>query len=577
MDSSSDINALTKQALKLDCSEITDINDPVLTNEFTILARVFSDKYINMGALKSTLIKAWSPKKRVVANSIQPNWMAFIFESKEDVDKVLNFSWTFRDLQVIIQEWPDDKAFHEINMNITTFWIQAFGIPVRFTNLQTAQQIGNCVGKFTKADLNISSQKWKKSLRIQVQIDILKPLTSTVLLDCLGRPKFLIEIRYERLSDFCYQCGFLGHKIQSCNANGKVNLEISTCSFGPWLKAENQHISNPAFKNIIPPQVSSYPQPDNQTSSHHLQEPGINELPEINHTICTGLLNTLPMEENSSSFQKSLPELNSDVSNANWPKAMPIPAKKLISVPTIIHSDISHTISEIKSLTLIEPSPHSDNSSLNHSKEDSQSKKPTSLSLESMPGVDQLLGMGPKIPFGLKAPCWEILMGQKNNKRGLDLPSDCTKYNSIPFSSNPQTAPNSQPFNLISDQGNLISDFSPISEGIQENKKQRLENSHFTLQCPNSSTSQPFHQTYAFNQEFNLVNDVDISISTNAMQYTRNKIYTLQRSENGTPFICRDAKTSSVVITEINEDFPSPQNTPQNKPTDIDDPEGSLE
>lgn len=194
-----------------------------------------------------------------------------------------------------------------------------------------------------------------------------------------------------------------------------------------------------------------------------------------------------------------------------------------------------------------------------------------------MPEVDQLLGMGPKIPFGLKAPCWEILMGQKNNKRGLDLPSDCTKYNSIPFSSNPQTAPNNQPFNIISDQGNLISDFSPISEGFQENKKQRLENSPFTLQCPNSSTSQPFHQTYAFNKEFNLVNDVDISISTNAMQYTRNKIYTLQRSENGTPFICRDAKTSSVVITEINGDLPSPQNTPQNKPTDIDDPEGSLE
>lgn len=206
MDHNAEINALTNQTENLECSDNSgSLSDTLITpvdNEHTIVAKILSDKNINMGAFTSSIIRAWSPKKRVTSNTLHPNLMAFIFEDKDDAEKILNLSWSFRDLQVVVQKWPDDKALEEINMNICTFWIHAFGIPVCFINLQTAQQIGDTVGKFVKADLQSKAQKWKKSLRIQVQLDIRKPLTSSVLLACLARPKFLIEIRYERLSDF---------------------------------------------------------------------------------------------------------------------------------------------------------------------------------------------------------------------------------------------------------------------------------------------------------------------------------------------------------------------------------------
>lgn len=111
------------------------------------------------------------------------------------------------------------------------------------------------MGNFIKADLHSSAQRWKKALTIHVDIDILQPLTSSVLLPCPGRESIPIEIRYERLSDLCYKCGLLGHKIQSCNASGDVVMVNSTCLFGPWLKDENYLSSIISFNKN--PQLSS--------------------------------------------------------------------------------------------------------------------------------------------------------------------------------------------------------------------------------------------------------------------------------------------------------------------------------
>lgn len=66
-------------------------------------------------------------------------------EDDDDAEKILNLSRTLCDLQDIIRIWPDDKALDEINMNICTFWIQAFGIPVCFINPTTSQLIGETV------------------------------------------------------------------------------------------------------------------------------------------------------------------------------------------------------------------------------------------------------------------------------------------------------------------------------------------------------------------------------------------------------------------------------------------------
>lgn len=263
MDLQPEVNALIEHTTNLQCFAESDTTTP-LDNEFTLVARILTDKTINLGAFKTTILKAWNPKKRVTTNILQNNLMAFIFEYENDINKIFNHSWAFRDLQIIVRKWPPDLSLNEINLDRAYFWIQALNIPVCFINLNTAKLIENNVGTFLKSDLNSPSPKWKKALRIMVEIDLHQPLQSSLQIPCHGRPNLLVELRYECLADFCYKCGWLGHKFLSCaSANNEMDMDSSKFVFGPWIKAENMHIPNPLFiKNLqkpTPPKPQTIP------------------------------------------------------------------------------------------------------------------------------------------------------------------------------------------------------------------------------------------------------------------------------------------------------------------------------
>lgn len=208
MDNQTLINTLIQDTQSLECTDTTPEPQPHFDKEYTIIAKILSEKPINMNAFKSTILKAWNPKKRVIGNLLETNIMAFVFEDENDQIKILNLSWFFRDLQILVQSWPPDKSLQEIDLNTTTYWIQAYNILVCLINNENATAIGNQIGRFIKTEHQAPGQRWKKFVRVQVQVDILKPLFTISLLPCKDRPNILIEVRYERLSGICYNCGF---------------------------------------------------------------------------------------------------------------------------------------------------------------------------------------------------------------------------------------------------------------------------------------------------------------------------------------------------------------------------------
>lgn len=109
-----------------------------------------------------------------------------------------------------------------------------------------------------------------------MDINIFLPLKSSVLIPCHGRSDVLIEIRYERLTDFCFKCGLFGHKIQnSLETSGDVVMDSSTTLLGPWIKAENPLIPNPLFQINNPlkacnPPTNPFKHPNSQNSTKNL-------------------------------------------------------------------------------------------------------------------------------------------------------------------------------------------------------------------------------------------------------------------------------------------------------------------
>lgn len=136
-----------------------------------------------------------------------------------------------------------------------------------------------------------------------------------------------------------------------------------------------------------------------------------------------------------------------------------------------------------------------------------------------------------------------------------------------------QDSADSQTSNLISGGLALIPEFPQIEDNTlptQHNQK-RSKLIPLNSNCLYQNTTSP--ETSVSDTWSSNPSKVEISRATDTMQQNRNKIYSLKRSVNGNPMIYRQAKASSVIITEINEDSPSPKT----KPTVINDPGGSLE
>ncbi|PIN18050.1 hypothetical protein CDL12_09284 [Handroanthus impetiginosus] len=83
-----------------------------MTHSFTLVAKIHTNKHINLNVAKTTLCNAWNLKGNIHVNEMVENTMAFIFDNEADLEKVLKQApWNFRRSLVVITKWPEDKSF----------------------------------------------------------------------------------------------------------------------------------------------------------------------------------------------------------------------------------------------------------------------------------------------------------------------------------------------------------------------------------------------------------------------------------------------------------------------------------
>lgn len=75
-------------------------------------------------------------------------------------------------------------------------------------------------------------------MRIRVRIDVSNPLPRGFMLKAPEiEGDYWITIRYERLPEFCFNCGCIGHVIKEClMIEGNSEPDWSNMEFGGWLK-----------------------------------------------------------------------------------------------------------------------------------------------------------------------------------------------------------------------------------------------------------------------------------------------------------------------------------------------------
>ncbi|KAF4400882.1 hypothetical protein G4B88_004425 [Cannabis sativa] len=125
------------------------------------------------------------------------------------------------------------------SFTINPFWVQVNRLPFLSKSKSLARVIGNLIGDFLEVHDDSLNEGWGPFLRIRVGIDVSKPLLrgQMVTLPWL-QDELWIEYRYERMLDFCYSCGIIGHFFYKCAQYlEKVDEGLDPdLEYGPWME-----------------------------------------------------------------------------------------------------------------------------------------------------------------------------------------------------------------------------------------------------------------------------------------------------------------------------------------------------
>ncbi|KAL2926122.1 hypothetical protein RDABS01_001197 [Bienertia sinuspersici] len=122
-------------------------------------------------------------------------------------------------------------------------------MPFTKRNMAVAKEVGDSMGGFIEYD-ETNSLCLDSFMRIKVNIDVDKPLRRGFKIATMQNGTKWVDIKYERLGDFCFYCGRIGHIDRDCSfiKEDEEMRKSLVYKYGPWLKA------SPLKRNKLPKQ-----------------------------------------------------------------------------------------------------------------------------------------------------------------------------------------------------------------------------------------------------------------------------------------------------------------------------------
>ncbi|XBI05112.1 hypothetical protein VPH35_133308 [Triticum aestivum] len=215
----------------LDFSE--EVEDLIKDVRWLALFRVHTTKPFSHAALLSQMRNAWSAAQGVTFNIKGPNLFLVQCHCLEDWRKIMEGGpWLFRRAPVVLQEYDGFSNVNGYRLNKIPLWARVKGLPDGLTRRrELAEKVAAKVGDppFTMV-VNEGRINPASTLGARVFVDVNEPLVRFVPITLKEQKKF--SVFYEKLPDFCFACGWMGHLADEC---GDGIHDPSSFGWGDWL------------------------------------------------------------------------------------------------------------------------------------------------------------------------------------------------------------------------------------------------------------------------------------------------------------------------------------------------------
>ncbi|GMP72413.1 hypothetical protein CsSME_00030462 [Camellia sinensis var. sinensis] len=187
-----------------------------------LVGKILALTILNKPAVTNILLATWKTRASVVITPWKENVFLFQFDDLEDRLRVLQEApWSVMRSLLVLQPLPLGKAIDELDFRWSPFWVQVHGLPLDEMTRAHREVIGNRIGRLVEIEAPSDGLLIHRNfLRLRVEVDVSKPLLQFILYrrDSSGPVGDGLKIyyKYERLSEFCYDCGRNGHDKLAC-------------------------------------------------------------------------------------------------------------------------------------------------------------------------------------------------------------------------------------------------------------------------------------------------------------------------------------------------------------------------
>ncbi|KAL9460149.1 hypothetical protein AB3S75_003367 [Citrus x aurantiifolia] len=201
-----------------------------------LVGKVLLTRAVNKEGFKSALQQVWRTVKEVKIESLGNNCFMFKFTEEADKKRVLTGGpWHFDRALLVLTKPKGIGELTKQSFTHTAFWIQIRNVPIACMEKELIQELGGMIGAVEEIETDENGECLGEFARIGVLINITLPLKKILFLKQEGESDIQMPVVYERLPDFCYCCGIIGHQYKECaKFQGQQKEQLP---YGGWMKA----------------------------------------------------------------------------------------------------------------------------------------------------------------------------------------------------------------------------------------------------------------------------------------------------------------------------------------------------
>ncbi|XP_012834055.1 PREDICTED: uncharacterized protein LOC105954917 [Erythranthe guttata] len=216
------------------------LTDPRAAGQgMSLVGRIVTTKEISFHTIKSNVTRLLQPVKGCSFSPIGPNRFVIYFEHPLDLKHAKSgCPWILEKNALLLQELDQNSDPTTTDIIWMPIVVRLHHIPIGQRSVLVATLMGNKIGSTVEV-LNANQLRTAQFIRVKVTIDVMKSLKRGMYLHTVDGSKTWISFTYERLPNFCFLCGVLGHGENRCPTRYEENFVDpgTDLPYGTWLRA----------------------------------------------------------------------------------------------------------------------------------------------------------------------------------------------------------------------------------------------------------------------------------------------------------------------------------------------------